>query len=54
MQYSIYHSNIYALDPSNNCLGNNAIGTAHFCLFMDKYFDSINRSTIKSSNGKIL
>lgn len=23
IQYSIYHSNIYVLDPSNNCLGNN-------------------------------
>lgn len=45
---------MYVLDPSNQLLGSNALGTADFCLFMDKCFDSVNGSTLKSTNGKIL
>lgn len=45
---------MYVLDPSNQLLGSNALGTADFCLFMDRCFDSVNGSTLKSSNGKIL
>lgn len=32
----------------------NAIGTAMFCLFMDKTFDSVNSRTINPESGKLL
>ncbi|KAL4084261.1 hypothetical protein QTP88_028086 [Uroleucon formosanum] len=40
--------------PSNPDIGNNALGTAAFCLFMDQCFDSENAATRNAMDGKIL
>jgi len=41
------------LAPKHSVLAN-AVGTAKFCLFMDKTFDSVNGRTINSELGKPL
>jgi hypothetical protein len=45
--------NLYSLAPKDSVLAN-AVGTAKFCLFMDKTFDSVNASTINAELGKPL
>ncbi|CAH0546446.1 unnamed protein product, partial [Brassicogethes aeneus] len=38
----------------NECLPQNALGTANFLMFMDKLFDSVNGSLMKPEHGKML
>jgi len=52
----LINNNIFFINsaPSNKSLGSQALGTANFCLFMDKCFDSVNGSTLKAMDGKAL
>jgi len=44
----------YITAPDNKQIGQKAIGTADFCLFMDNVFDSVNANSVRQSHGKYL